>query len=362
MTVPGDVATVATVYGAILLGTCFGCALTGIVFVQCVLYFKLYPGDYLWTKVLVFAVWGFDLMHTICIIDAVWESVISNYNKPDHMDIIPSALGLSVAVTAIVTFMVHCFFANRIRMLTKKWYYAAPVVILAFLRLFSACVSTGEIIHLKRYSMFIKPYPAWVFTTGVTLSASVEFIITIIMIIFLGSRKTGFANMNHIINSLILYTLETGSVTCLVTIASLICWLVMRHNLIFLGMHFAIAKLYANSLLATLNMRKRLRVDRMYSSEREGHNGVAPLASPLNRSHFSNRMLNPNMTQKSMALNVNVETTIVSQIDEDKGHCDIEAIPVHNPTLAAFAEEGHYKVVDRDSEDTAQDEKYHTLT
>ena len=86
--------------------------------------------------------------------------------------------------------------------------------------------------------------------------------------------------MNHIINSLILYTLETGSFTwyvhlkhpalfggsdnpfiSLVTIASLICvclpfldvflcvefvdtsqWIVMRHNLIFLGMHFAIAK------------------------------------------------------------------------------------------------------------------------
>lgn len=28
-------------------------SLTGIVFVQCILYYKLYPGDFLWTKVLV---------------------------------------------------------------------------------------------------------------------------------------------------------------------------------------------------------------------------------------------------------------------------------------------------------------------
>jgi len=358
MQLAGDVTTVATVYGAILLGTCFGCGLTGIVFVQCILYYKLYPGDFAWTKVLVFMVWAFDLMHTTCIISAVWESVITNFDKPDNMDDIPSALGLSVAVTAVVTFMVHCFFANRIRMLTKKWYIAAPLVFLAFLRLVAACVSTSEIIRLKRYSLFIQPYPSWVFTLGVTLSASVEFIITTVMIIFLGSRKTGFANMNHIINSLILYTLETGGFTCLVTIASLICWLLMRHNLIFLGMHFAIAKLYANSLLATLNTRKRLRVDRINSSEREPNNGLAPMPSPINKS-FSNRMLGPTPTPKS--LNVNVETTIVSQIDEDKDyHCDIEATPTDTQTLHAFEQDGHYKVMDRDSSDR-EDEKYPTL-
>ena len=38
----------------------------------------------------VFAVWGLDLMHTICITVAVWQSVITNFNKPEDMDIIPS--------------------------------------------------------------------------------------------------------------------------------------------------------------------------------------------------------------------------------------------------------------------------------
>ncbi|KAI9566313.1 hypothetical protein HD554DRAFT_1179064 [Boletus coccyginus] len=343
MQLPGDVTTVATVHGAILLGTCFACGLTGIVFVQSIMYYKLYPGDFAWTKALVFAVWAFDMMHTICIVVSVWQSVITS--QVQDLDAIPSALGLSVAVTALVTFMVHCFFANRIRMLTKQWYVAAPVVFLAFLRLFAACVSTGEIIRLKQYSLFIKPYPSWVFTLGVTLSASVEIIITTVMIIFLGSRRTGFANMNHIINSLILYTLETGGITCLVTIASLICWLLMRHNLIFLGMHFAIAKLYANSLLATLNTRKRLKVDRVTSSEREHNNGLTPTPSPM-RSHFSNRMLAPSAAQKS--------------IDEDRDHCDIEATPTDTQTLHGYESDGRYKVMDRDSSDR-EDEKYPPL-
>ncbi|KAG1763881.1 hypothetical protein CY34DRAFT_468273 [Suillus luteus UH-Slu-Lm8-n1] len=320
----GDVVTVATVYGAILLGTCIGCGLTGIVFVQTVLYFKFYPSDSVYNKVLVLVVWALDMMHTILIIISVWESVIVNFDKPELMDLIPKALGLSVAITAAVTFLVHCFFANRVRKLTKKWYFAAPLVFLAFLRLLSACVSTTEIMRLRHYSLFIKPFPSWVFTLGVTLSASVEFIITTVMVIFLGRSRTGFATMNHIINSLILYTLETGSFTCAVTIASLICWMVMRHNLIFLGMHFAIAKLYANSLLATLNTRKRLRADRTFSSQREAD--VYPASLNIHKS--SQRILGPLSPTKNAHLNVNVETTVVSVIDDpcdDYDMADIES-------------------------------------
>lgn len=58
-------------------------------------------------------------------------------------------------------------------------------------------------------------------------------------------------------------------------------------------------------------------------------------------------------------LNVNVETTIVSQIDDEKDHIDLEA-SLSTPTLAAIDEEGNYKVLDRDSSDI-EDEKYHHI-
>ncbi|KAJ2927036.1 hypothetical protein H1R20_g10065, partial [Candolleomyces eurysporus] len=60
------------------------------------------------------------------------------------------------------------------------------------------------------------------------------------------------------VDTLALYTLENGALTCFAAIASLLCWLLMPHNLIFMGLHFVIAKLYANSLLASLNMRHQL--------------------------------------------------------------------------------------------------------
>ncbi|THV01289.1 hypothetical protein K435DRAFT_836909 [Dendrothele bispora CBS 962.96] len=48
---------------------------------------------------------------------------------------------------------------------------------------------------------------------------------------------------------------ENGAIT---TVATMLCWLAMD-NLVFLGLHFVISKLYAGSVLAVLNYRARLR-------------------------------------------------------------------------------------------------------
>ncbi|XP_006459695.1 hypothetical protein AGABI2DRAFT_116655 [Agaricus bisporus var. bisporus H97] len=64
--------------------------------------------------------------------------------------------------------------------------------------------------------------------------------------------------MIRLVDSTTIYALENGALTCFTTTASLICWLAMPKNLVFLGLHFVIGKLYANSLLASLNIRREL--------------------------------------------------------------------------------------------------------
>jgi len=65
--------------------------------------------------------------------------------------------------------------------------------------------------------------------------------------------------LHSIIDTLILYAFEIGILTSAATVASLLCWVTLNNSLIFLGLHFVIGKLYANSLLATLNSRNELR-------------------------------------------------------------------------------------------------------
>ncbi|KAF7364350.1 hypothetical protein MSAN_01095300 [Mycena sanguinolenta] len=249
---------------------------------------------------MVLAVWLLDLLHSGFIVASLYDYFIRFFGNHDQIGEIPWSIALSVVVTAITTMIVHWYFAHKIyKSSGKNWWITAPIVILAFLRLFAASgvfifllvaraylilaiipsVSTTEMIRLHRYAVFTEAYPGWVFTTGLTLSASVDIIITAWLCYFLQKmrRRTASSPMAHVVNTLTLYTLENGLVTCLTTTASLICWLTMKQNLIFLGLHFVIGKcrlfnylsllpmftaavtVYANSLLISLNTRKELR-------------------------------------------------------------------------------------------------------
>ncbi|KAJ7473599.1 hypothetical protein B0H11DRAFT_2036491 [Mycena galericulata] len=253
---------IAWTLGALLVGGSIALLLSGIVTVQCIIYFKLYPNEPRLRNVMVATVWILDLSHSAFIVTSLYDYLILFFGDRARIAIIPWSIALSVLVTAIQTLIVHWYFAHKIYQSSgKNWWVTGPIALLAFLRLFAASVSTTEMIRLHRYGAFNEKYPGWIFTTGLSLSAGVDIIITAWLCYFLQKmrRRTASTLMANVVNTLTLYTLENGLLTCLTTTASLICWLAMPNNLVFLGLHFIIGKLYANSLLISLNTRKELR-------------------------------------------------------------------------------------------------------
>ncbi|OBZ78970.1 hypothetical protein A0H81_00686 [Grifola frondosa] len=198
-------------------------------------------------------------------------------------------IGVTVVITAIMTFIVQrsllllTYDALDLRVSAVSHgnvVITIPIAVLAFLRLgehppifstisangiytelVAASASTYEMIRLKSYALFVRQY-SWVFTLGLSLSSALDVLVTASLCYFLKKSRTGLSSMDRIINSLTLYTLENGSLTCVTTIITLICWISMPRNLVFLGFHLAITKLYANSLLATLNARRSLRLNK----------------------------------------------------------------------------------------------------
>ncbi|THU95079.1 hypothetical protein K435DRAFT_859938 [Dendrothele bispora CBS 962.96] len=149
-------------------------------------------------------------------------------------------------------------FGWRIFKLSKNNYLvSAPVFILAVIRLVAAAVSSGEMLHLRTFQSFRDQF-MWLFSLGLSISVSVDVYITTIMFIILKRTREKSLTLNPVIDSLVIYTLENGLMTSVVTVASLICWVTMD-NLVFLGLHFIVSKLYANSTLAVFNYRVHLR-------------------------------------------------------------------------------------------------------
>ncbi|KAK0454208.1 uncharacterized protein EV420DRAFT_1765780 [Desarmillaria tabescens] len=281
---------VSSTYGAVAIGALSASLLSGAVAIQTIFYYKLYPSDLIRVKTLVFAIWLLDTCHTCFVWVSLWYMLISHYGS---LDIIPWSIGVSIVITAVLTFLVHWY---------AQTYYDFPSSTQLPVAIASSHIGYLCQEKLAPYMPYSDPsgIPSrfclwfvyetlrpWIFTLGLVLSSAVDMLITgslfgllhksrseaekyEIPSILVPPAKTERPSLNAIIDALILYTFETGSLTCVATIIDMICWITMSSNLIFMGLHFVISKLYANSLLATLNTRRGLRRGQWSSSGRTG--------------------------------------------------------------------------------------------
>ncbi|KAG2022335.1 hypothetical protein CC2G_000095 [Coprinopsis cinerea AmutBmut pab1-1] len=208
------------------------------------------------------------MTHSAMVWAGIWEHLIVRPRTLEHSDFIPAPISLSIVTTGFLTFLVHLFFAERIHRLSGgKWILTVTVILIAGARLGFACATAGQMLRLKSFAKFVV-VSSWTFTLGLALSSAVDLIVTVSLFLLL--RDTvgpDTLRLGRIIDSLVMYTIEIGSMTFIFTVISMICWLAMRHNLVFLGLHFIIGKLYANSLLATLNTRRTLRISQRRLNE-----------------------------------------------------------------------------------------------
>ncbi|KAH9052312.1 hypothetical protein EDB87DRAFT_530436 [Lactarius vividus] len=311
---------IKTTLGAILLGCMLSTALSGMTIVQTFLYFRLYPKDPARIKLMVLGVLLLDATHTALMCASTWNYLVLNFGNEEIADRIPITIGLTVALTATITFVAQLFFSHRVFKLSRSnWYITAPLVVLSCARLGAALVSTTEMGKLRSYHLFVENF-AYVFTLGLSMACTVDIGITASMCYFLQTSRTGFGETDHVIDTIMLYTFNTGALTCVTTVLSMICWLTMPRNLIFLGLHFAISKLYANSLLATLNSRRSIR-KRKVGPNGAGH--ALPVLFPScytdtsvrSRPRFQSSVSPTSETDPSR-LEISVEKTIQCDVDD----------------------------------------------
>jgi len=263
---------IALFYGPILFGGAVALMLSGVVAVQCILFFKLYPDESGVKTGMVATVWTLDVAQSAFIVASLFDYFIAHFGHTSFLAIIPGSVALTILLTAMQTCVVHLFYAQKIyRSSGKNWLITGPIVCLASLRLLAAIVATAEMLHLGRWDAFSHPYPRLLFSSGLSLSAGTDMIITVCLCYHLRRiRKLSSSSvMKSVLDTLTLYTLENGLITCLATIGSLTFWLVLPASSLSLSLHFVIGKLYPNSLLLLLNTRKELRD--MHSGDEGAH-------------------------------------------------------------------------------------------
>ncbi|KDQ49711.1 hypothetical protein JAAARDRAFT_200630 [Jaapia argillacea MUCL 33604] len=308
-------AEIARMFGPLLVGGLVSLCLSGMVSSQAFSYFhKSKKGDHSKVQVTVGIVWILDLIHSCLVGITNWFFLIGNFGDFEVLNHIPLSASISILVTAMVTLTVQSFFIRRVLILSKRnWWLCGPLFLLAFARFVSACGATTIMIREGHFSNLKLPTFSWVFTFGLVMGSVMDVLVTASLIFYLRSNRTGFSNMDVIIDTIMFYAINHGTLTCVCTFVSLLFWLFIPHSLAFLGVHFCITKLYGNSFLGTLNTRDSLR-DRSQGSSTSGERHQMPVLFPNSR-HTYNRYMGGDPTTGTK-LEINVQKTIDCDVED----------------------------------------------
>ncbi|KAJ7244639.1 hypothetical protein B0H12DRAFT_1129089 [Mycena haematopus] len=247
----------------LMIGFMISAPLYGIAIAQAAYYFRAFPKDAIYLKIVVALLVIIDTIHMIIL--------IQSYNSWFLVDLLvpvfPKALTMTSLLTYLVMFLTQGTYAMRIWILSNKNRPAtALVIILAATQLVSGLV---QVIDLTIHNTPDAFQGSKIFRVSEMLelcsSLACDTLITASMVYFLKGHNSSIQRTSQIVNKIVTYTLSVGMLTTACTAGDLIAWRASPNTFDFLILHFALSKLYLNSLLVMLNSRLKLR-ETLYES------------------------------------------------------------------------------------------------
>ncbi|KAJ6543992.1 hypothetical protein B0H19DRAFT_1238563 [Mycena capillaripes] len=246
---------VSLTLGAFIAGCMVSIGLSAIVGIQTFLYFRLFPMDTLPFKLLVAWVWITDAGHTIAVCTVIWQYGVSNFNNPAKLLEIAPAYPANVILTIIATLNANLFYAWRIHKMSKfNWWFTGPICALCLARTGLGLVNATELYISKTWAIFASQFRAHMISVW-AVSAATDIVISAARYYYLRDLKQGYMAKQEMVDAVVVFTINDGLLTCATVITCIACFLAMPTNFVWLSIFFILSKLFANSVLATLNLR-----------------------------------------------------------------------------------------------------------
>jgi hypothetical protein len=239
--------------GMVVLGLIFSSILYGVMLTQTYKYFQRFKRDPLLVKLLVFTVWLLDTVSVFFVGHASWYYLVTTGPHGISTWSLNVELALSITISAIT----ETFLAFRVFKLSAQKYWLTGILLfLALIHFVSGEVAATEFLLLKRFARFgsVK-IPSIV---RLSSAAICDTAIAAALCYFLNKKRTGFKKTDEIINYLILFSINSGLATSLISITSLITYLVVPKLWVYTALCFLLSRLYANTFLCCLNSRQIL--------------------------------------------------------------------------------------------------------
>ncbi|KAJ7073051.1 hypothetical protein C8F01DRAFT_268577 [Mycena amicta] len=246
--------------GTTEIGAILGTFLFGIAVLQMFLYYYNYPKDACAVKALVASVMLLELAHSISVWHGVYSMTVTFYGQIAHLLNPPHSLSISILFTALILPLVQTFYALRIRALSGRWTITVILTLLTISRLAFSILLMQIFLASSGFSV-LQTKAHWVFTAVAALGPAVDLLTAASLCWLLYRMKEGTqpgAPSRRIVDTLIVWTVETTAITSLAGLFQLIFFLT-REDLTWMTFYLLQPKLFSNSMLASLNNRTNIR-------------------------------------------------------------------------------------------------------
>lgn len=114
-------------------------------------------------------------------------------------------------------------------------------------------------LHLLLSLIIPSLQPLNIAINALAAAGDISIALSLVYLLRLSRTRAGFKHTRRTLDTLTVFTISTGGVTAFCAVASLINILAWGHTFIYMAWFFCQGRLYANSLLAALNARRRFR-------------------------------------------------------------------------------------------------------
>ncbi|KZV90463.1 hypothetical protein EXIGLDRAFT_837791 [Exidia glandulosa HHB12029] len=245
-------------FGAIEVGMVLAVFLTGISTLQVWNYYRDYPDDSTTLKSLVGVVYTADTVHSIMLAHALYHYTIVVFGDYEALEVLAKSSSGGILVAGLIAFAVQTFYALRVQRITKSRLIAGVCWLLALLRLvFCFCISV-TVIASGRFEAFVTDSVRWQLVAMQCVGAASDVLIAACICAGILRLRSGLTASDKLVDKLVAFTIGSGLLTSVVAIAEIVTYVTME-NFVFITFYSIAAKLFANSLLASLNERNAMR-------------------------------------------------------------------------------------------------------
>ncbi|KAF8972037.1 hypothetical protein BDZ97DRAFT_1782826 [Flammula alnicola] len=250
--------------GAVEITTFLSLILYGVSLSQGYTYFRRSASDdRLALKLLVrclspFALQLLETFHSFTAATAIYYDTITRW-KTAEANSYPIAT--NILIETLITLLVQCFFSFRIYRLSGRLSICAVCCSLALLRFIggiATCVEDFLDVPNKPFNGIVYVIRfRWLITSTFAIGGATDVLIAIFMSYYLRKLASpwNLKSTTDILNRLIRWSLQTGMITSMTSVAVIIC--VRALILVWFSLYIILAKVYSNSLLVSLNARPR---------------------------------------------------------------------------------------------------------